>query len=234
MLSLFKEFIWDYFWGKVLSVLGAIETLWAVAVLASPEATSIMPDVLRFDTRIWFGITILFLISLNILILRGANKYKKQLEAEESIDIVYNEKRYLPCRRLQKNEEVVRVGIRVIGSKAVENIEVFPSLLTHIKKPKNKLIKINKLALNPMFPNMLSKPINPGATPTCFVNIFRHKIDSPDISFCYESYPTELVHLSKGKYELDIRARGRHKQYGLETLLIKVDNKNSIRVRIKH
>jgi hypothetical protein len=166
-------------------------------------------------------------------VLHTANQYKRLCEVEDKIGIVYSERYYPACRQEQGNgEEVIRVGVRVIGRDAVENLEVFPSLLSRISKVKQyKRRRISRFALSSMFPDMLLRPVNPGMTPTCFVNLFRHKLGTCEVAFCYRDCPAEYMSLNVGKYELDVRARGRSSQYGFRTLLVSCDAQGNLTVR---
>jgi hypothetical protein len=233
MWKVFRESVWSFLWGKVVSVLGILGTAQTIISLFEPNYVITIANVVKIDYRVWFVFTIVLAIVVILRVLHTANQYKHLLEAEDSIRIVYSEKYYPACRQKQNNnEEVIRVGVRVIGRNAVENLEVFPSLLSRISKGKKyKRRMINRFALSSMFPDMLLRPVNPGATPTCFVNLLRHKLGTSEVAFCYRDSPTEYMSLNAGKYELDVRARCQSNQYGFRTLFISFDTQGNLTVK---
>lgn len=231
MWKTFKESVWDFLLGKVVSVLGILGTAQTLISLFKPDYVITITNTVRIDYRIWFVFTLLLLVGIILRVLHTANHYKRLSEVKDKIGIVYNEKYYPACRQERGKEEVIRVGIRVIGKVAVENLEVFPSHLELISKIKNKRRKINRFALSPMHPDMLSRPVNPGTIPTCFVDLLRHKLGTRKVAFCYRDYPNEYLSLSVGKYELNISARGRSNQHGFKTLFISLDTQNVLTVK---
>ena len=112
MWKIFKEAIWDYLLGKLFAVLGTIETIWAIVVLAKPEYGNILlPSI---DNRVWYGMALAFIFAAFLRILKVASHYKKQIESADNVRLVYNAKRYKACKEIKDNNEIYRVGIRVI------------------------------------------------------------------------------------------------------------------------
>jgi len=230
MCMIFKESVWSFLWGKVVSVLGLLGIVQTIASLLEPSYVITIANVVRIDYRVWFVLTILLATGVILRVLYVANKYKCLLEVEDSIVIVYSESYYPACRQEQDNsEEIIRVGIRVIGREAAENLEVFPSLFYPVPRIKQyKYRRTNRFALSPMFPDMLLRPVNPGRNPTCFVNLLKHKLGTREVAFCYRDCPTEYMSLNIGKYELDVTARDKNKQFGFRMLLVSFDISNNL------
>lgn len=229
MWRIFRESVWDFFWGKVASVLGIVGTAQTIISLSNPDYV-ISVVGLRIDYRAWFILTLLLAIGIILRVLSVASGYKHSLEAEDKIGIVYHEKYNPACRQVQNSDEIVRVGVRVIGKSAVENIEVFPKHLYYKSGVKLKKRTINRFPLKPMISNMLSRPINPGIPTTCFVDLLKHNLGTREVSFCYNGCPDEYIILKARNYELEIEARGGGNQHGYKTLLLSFDAENALKV----
>jgi hypothetical protein len=76
---------------KGLAVLGTLELADSLYHLVAPDTA---PKIEQVDDRLWYGIAFVFLITTALIALNKANTYRKRLEGEDNIRIVYNEKRY--------------------------------------------------------------------------------------------------------------------------------------------
>jgi len=229
MWKIFQESVWSFLLGKVVSVLGVVGTVQTVISLFNP-AYVISVVGIKIDYIVWFILTLLLLVGIILRVLQVASGYKHSLEAKDKISIIYNEKYHLACRQEHDAIEVIRLGIRVIGKSAVENVEVFPKHLYYRSRAKSKKRRINRFALKPMISTMLSRPINPGIPSTCFVDLLKHKMGTRELCFCYDGLPDEYLSYNAKNYELEVEARGGGNQHGYKILFLSFNEKNGLMV----
>ncbi|MFC2010322.1 hypothetical protein ACFLUL_01920 [Chloroflexota bacterium] len=218
MWGLFKESIWGYLLGKVLTVLGTIETIWAVTVLAKPELGDALPA--SIDNRIWYGIALGFMFVAFMRMLKVASDYKKRTETTDTIRLVYNPKRYKACSEHNESEDKViyRVGIRVIGNEAIEELIVIPTELCRIDNDSYKPLPIEQLPLHPMQEN--TSVILRGLTPSYYVDVISHIVGSQQINICHNRYESEPIYLENGIYVLILSARAKPRTIHTRTMKI--------------
>ena len=208
-------------------MIGFLELAYSLYVLATPDVAPL--KTAHIDNRIWYGIAFAFLIYVAILALKGANKYKKRLEGEDNIRLVYNEERYSTCREIESTVERIRVGYRVIGKNSVDNPVVLPSQLVHVDKAgKYSQIPITQIPLAPL---VSTHQVHPGRTPMYWVNVFIHELGSNVVSLLYENQPPKAIKLTTGRYQLDLVARGASSRGSVGTVgafVIDIDENNKL------
>lgn len=236
MWKVFKECIWDSAWGKVFAMLGSASSIWSLILIFSPNINKQIPSSIQVDTRIWFGITIAFLLSACILALRGASKYKHLLEAKGHMTIIYI-KNTLPFKEVFGTTEHHRIGIRVLGIEEVKDPEIIPRKFIRIRS--GRLPKDMKYTKIPILPLALKPMINTnvvhlGRTVTYFVNVLEHPLKSSEIQFCY-NYNAQLAPISldtNSEYKLEIMARGQHHEMAFLSLMLQLDKNNNLDVNL--
>lgn len=224
MWKLFKEGIWDYLLGKVLTVLGVMETVWTVVVLGKPEYGELLPT--SIDNRVWYGIALVFMFAAFLRMLKVASNYKRQMESPDNIRLVYNEKRYKACKEIRDRgaKEIYRVGIRVIGNEAVESLIVVPDELRRVDDESYKRIPINQIKLHPMVDN--NGIVYRGRTPAYYVDVFSHIKGSSRINMCYDKHIEGYIHLPDGEYELYLITRAKPRTNHMGTMIITMNDGN--------
>jgi hypothetical protein len=233
MRQVFKELIWDNRLGRVVAVIGFLDLAYSLYLLVAPDVAPLKTG--HIDNRIWYAISFAFLIYVAISALRGANEYKKRLEGEDNIRIVYNEERHSTCREIGRNAgrdvETIRVGYRVIGKKSIDNPVVLPSKLVSVDKAgKYTNIPITPIPLSPLVP---AQQVHPGRTIMHWVNVFIHGLDSNVISLLYENQPAQLIVLTTGEYRLDLVARGVSTKGDIGTLILDIDDRNKLHIALE-
>lgn len=220
MLRIFKESVWDFFWGKVVSVLGIIGIAQTVLSLRDRDYVITVANT-DIDYRVWFVFTLALLVAIILRVLYVADKYKSQSESIVKVRIVYNEKNYPACRKTEGDVETIRIGYRVIGKQPIENPVVLPSNLFRI----DTSVQYTKIPVT-QFPLRAMTRINsvqPGLTPSYWVNVFTHKVGSREIEMCYDNYSEEPLLLSPGCYQLGLIARGTPTGNSVATLHVTVN-----------
>ena len=211
MRKIFKEAVWDYSLGKVLTVLGTVQTVWAIVVLAKPEyGNIILPSI---DNRVWYAIALAFVVAAFLRVLKVASDYKKQLEPLDNIRFVCDEERYKPCKEVQMSEygevEVYRVGVCVIGNGVVESLIIIPDMLERVDDNSHKITQVSQIKLHPMMGS--PEPIYGGPIPSYYVDVFTHVSRTVAIFMCYDNNKEEPIVLPNGRYKLTLIARAKPK-----------------------
>lgn len=228
MWKIFREVVWDKGWWKVLTVIGSLELLYSLYILVMPDEAVYKPA--QIDNKVWYVVAIVLLISVIILVLRGASQYKKHMESKDNIRLVYNE-RYLPCRELSFDEEIIRVGIRTIGIEPVENLIVLPDALERITgRLRYKRIPILQIPLKPMIGKI--DRIARGYTPAYYVDVLKHRIGTGQVELCYDNYPSPQISLKASKYELCLIARGTPSESHIRIMTISLDRNYKLGVEL--
>lgn len=230
MWRIFKEAIWDYLLGRLLTVLGTVETVWAIVVLAKPEyGNALLPNI---DNRVWYGIALAFMLAVSVRMLKVASDYKKRIESPDNIRFVYNEKRYKPCKQIRDrgSKEIYRVGIRVIGHEPIESLIVIPDQLIRIDDGSYQAIPTSQIKLHPMIDNI--ETIYRGLTPAYYVDVFSHVKGRSSINICYDQHIEGDISLKNGQYSLPLIARAKPKTSHMGFLLITMkDGNTSVEMR---
>jgi len=225
---LLKNIFWDSILAKVASMLGLIGTAQTAITLFKPEWVITIANKFSLDSRFWFIIAITFWIWAFIMAFRKANAYRKLLMSKNQIRIMYDEKNIL-CKEIKAKSESYRIAISVIGRESLKNIMVFPSAMFHIVEPtKWERIQIATTGLTPMIP---TPEVHPGKTPSYYVNIFRHEMESPNITLWYSGYPALPIQLGEGSYRLELIARAEGSGSEVATLLLTMDKDNNLHVK---
>ena len=229
MWGLFKESIWDHLLGKVLAVLGAIETAWTIVVLTRPEYGTILP--VAIDNRIWYGIALAFMFAFSLRVLKVASDYKRRIESVDNIRFVYNEERYRACKEIREGMiETYRVGIRVIGNEPVESLILIPDDLIRVDDNSYRRIPTSQIKLHPMTESI--ETIHKGHTPSYYVDVFSHVMGRSRINVCYDKHIEEDIDLPNGQYELTLIARAKPRTNHLGTMVITMsDGKTDIEMK---
>jgi hypothetical protein len=220
MWKLFKEYVWDKGWGKVFTIVASLELGYSLYVLVAPERVA--HTFTQIDDRVWYGIAYLFLISICLLVLRGASKYRKMQENNDSIRIVYNENKYAACREISEDIETIRVGLRVVGKQTVENPVVLPTQL--FKEDSDTKSTRIPIVSTPFSAMVSSDKVHSGFSPEYWINLLMHKLNSNEIQLCYDNYPSKPISLSVGRYRLELIARGTPSRTAVGTLYITVSD----------
>jgi len=210
-------------------VIGFLDLVYSVYVSVTPDVTVLKTG--HIDDRVWYGIGFAFLGCVAVLALRGAARYKKQLETEDNIRLVYNEKRYSACREIELNTETIRVGYRVIGKNSIDNPVVFTAQLVRVDKA-GKYTQIPILEI-PLSPLVSVHQVHPGRTPMHWVNVFLHGLGSNFISLLYENQPAKAIPLTTGQYELTLVARGASSRGNIGTFTIDMNENNELTLAFK-
>lgn len=234
MWKLFKESVWDYLIGKVLTVLGTLGTLWAIVVLVKPEYERILP--VGIDNRVWYGVALVFMFAILLRTLKVAASYKKRIELTDNIRLVYDERRYKACKQVKRWEgrdiELYRVGIRVIGSEPVESLVVIPGGLRRVNDESYKEIAMSEVKLHPMTENI--ETIYGGLTSGYYVDVFQHEVGYQQIDISYDQHSEKYIRLENGQYELTLIAKGKPRTSHLGTMVITMkDGHVSVEIKKK-
>lgn len=231
MWKLFKEYIWDFVWGKVLSVIGSFTTIWSIVLLFSPSIYNEVPPSIRIDSRIWYGLAIAFLIFVCIRVLYKSSQYREQAEGKDNIQIIYSERRHIECRQTESGVETIRVGYRVREMEDIEAPVVLPSTLFKISRQ----LKYTKIPIvsTPLSPMVKTAKVHHGLPPEYWIDVFRHIIGSSEIEMCYDNFQFPKIPLSSGRYELTLIARGTPSREDKKILTIFVSRNNSLRIVLR-
>jgi hypothetical protein len=217
---LISQGAWKYVLGTV-SALGIIDTI--LSHIFPDYRPAIISEILPdwWTWQVWL-IAVLFIAF--IATLDTAYRRIRQLSPTTNIRLVFDETRpeYIHVR---EGEETYSIGVSAIGGK-IENPEVFVSRLLRVTPPR-EVIKIPRLRLTPIVSHSI---INPGNTPTYFVDVFRHKRRQRKINFCFSGVG-ESTELEYGLYELRLRARGSNIiNSEIIELLLRLDENNNIEI----
>ena len=203
-----------------MAVLNGVTLVWGVILIFDPSIASKVPPLARADPRIWYGLAIGFSVFTCIWILHKAAEYRRKVESTDNIRFVYDTERYKPSKQVTDRgaKEIHRVGVRVLGSGVVESLIILPDMLERIDDKSYKRTQISQTKLHPMIDN--SDPIYGGFAPSYWVDVFSHIIGSPRINMCYDKHTEGDIHLSNGRYELTLIARGKPKTRHMGFMLI--------------
>jgi uncharacterized membrane protein YjgN (DUF898 family) len=234
MWELFKEYLWKSGWGRLVAVVNGILSIWGIVLIFDPNLSNKLPPLIRVDPRMWYGLAIAFLIFTCIWILYKSSQYRRKIESADNIRFVYNANRYKPCKEVQTREhgeiEIYRIGIRSIGSEAVESLIVFPDTLERVDDKSYQRTPISSIPLHPMTGSI--GIIYRGFIPSSYVDVFQHVNGAIAIFMCYDNYKEEPIVLANGRYELILLAKGKPKTSHLGTMVITMTDGN-ISVEIK-
>lgn len=211
-----------------LTILGIIDTV--VPRINPNYRPAIVGEILP-DWWTWQVWVIAILIVALIATLETAYRKMKELTRRNiGIGLAFNETRP-DYKRINKGEETYIVGLRAIGGK-IEDPEVFVHSLFEHKPLPTIGIDIPRIRLAPTI-NYQTTTVNPGITPTYFVNVFKHKVGQKEIEFCFFNYASEPIQLGWGcgEYQLILRARGSNlNEEGIIRLLLKLDEHGKLEV----
>jgi hypothetical protein len=217
--------------GKAVSVLNVVGIVQTTATAFSPKYADSMAitNYLHLGVRFWFIFTILCFVGLFILTLQGANRYKKQLERRDNIEIVYDEHRHRTCKVIESGEQVFSVGFLALNGPPINDPIIFPSQLVRCasnRRGHTENIPIDPLPLTPI--GVKRSTVAPSAIPSLWYNVFRHKEGSLDIQFCYDSVNSQPVLLPPGTYILTLVAQGTPSSRRVRSLFLTITKKGKL------
>lgn len=229
MWQVFKELIWDKFWGKVFSVIGFLSLLYSLYLIVNPDSPLLrIPDL---DDRLWYLLGYVFLIVTVFLALNGARKIKNMYE-QKAINLMFNHIIHSTCHEVTRDGiEIFRAGFRSFGLKPVHNPVVIIEYFFRIEDSKTLLDeRVPCSSLSMLVP---VNTVNQGATPACWFNIFRHRLKSNIIEFCLDGMESYKVELTPATYYLRLVGRGEGVPSTFLNLNVTVDDNFSISVTDK-